>query len=779
MGNVDSELIPIDKLSDRELNIILKKHNISLKLSEARIIVKKLKRNPTLTELHIFNIEWSEHCSYKSSRETLKLLPTDGPNVIQGPKEDAGIIELGIANNKKYGVVIAHESHNHPSQIVPYEGAATGIGGIFRDVLCMGAKVVATADPLRFGNHNGRFKDRTKYIANAVVDGIAGYGNPLGIPNIAGDMYFNESFDDNCLVNVVCLGVIDESEIIHSAAPDNAVDYDIVIVGKATDISGFGGAAFASLILDDEDKEQNKGAVQVPDPFLKNVLTRATYKVFEEVRKNNIPVGFKDMGAGGIMCASSELCSSGGYGCEIDLDKVHVSMKDLPPYVIACSETQERFTWIIPKSFTKRVLEIYNEEFELPNVAEGACAKLIGRVIKDKDFIVKHDGKIVCNAPIEEVTEGIKYSRESAVPKTEFKEPILDEPKDYNEIFLKVLKHPNVASKKDIFYHYDTEVLGNAVIRSGEADAGVINPIHDTTLGIALSTDSNPRYARISPYKGAVNAVAESMRNVAAVGAVPSGMTDCLNYGNPEKPEHFWQFQQGVKGVADAAKNLYLKGHKCAVPVVSGNVSFYNESATGNSVDPSAVIACVGTMNDYSKAITMKLKEKGSELFMVGERKNELGGSVYYQLFDELGKNVPEIDFKNERNIIYAVIDSIDRSLLLSCHDISDGGFAAAISEMILGGHADGKIGAMIELKSDLRPDKLLFSESSGFIFEVSRDKIDEVKSIFEKYSVDLIRIGKTGGDNLIIKHTKHEIINISNDKIRHAWSNGLKEALE
>ena len=324
MGGVDAKLIDIEAMSDSELQDFLKKNAISLKSDEAKRIVDLIGRNPTITELHIFNIQWSEHSSYKSSRAVLKMLPTQAPNVILGPVEDSGIIELGKINKEKYGIVVSMESHNHPSQIVPYEGAATGVGGILRDVLCMGSKILATADSLRFGDPNGKNKNKTKYIANEVINGIAGYGNAVGIPNLAGDIYFNETFDDNCLVNVVCLGIIKEKDIIHSYAPKNAVNHDIIIVGKPTDNSGFGGAAFASLILDEEEQEYNKGAVHVPDPFLKNVLIRATYEVFKQAKKQNVKLGFKDMGAGGTMCASSELCSDADFGAEIDLDKVNV-----------------------------------------------------------------------------------------------------------------------------------------------------------------------------------------------------------------------------------------------------------------------------------------------------------------------------------------------------------------------------------------------------------------------------------------------------------------------
>ena len=781
MSDVEVETVNISSMSDPEIQEFIKKNLLALKVSECKEIVKLIGRNPSLTELHMFNIQWSEHCSYKSSREVLKLLPTEGPTVIQGPKEDAGIIKFANFEGSQYGIVIAHESHNHPSQVVPYEGAATGVGGIIRDVLCMGARIIATADPLRFGDPKGKKGNYVKYVANEVVNGIAGYGNPLGIPNIAGDVYFNDSFDDNCLVNVVSLGLIKEDEIIHSSAPENAEGYDIIVAGKATDNSGFGGAAFASVILDEDEEEYNKGAVQVPDPFLKNIVIRATEAVFKVARKKGIKLGFKDMGAGGIMCASSELCDSAGYGAKINVDNIHISMNDLPPYVVACGETQERFTWISPKEFTPTILKIYNEDFELPMVAKGAQAKIIGEVTKDTDYILKHNGKIVCNVPINVLTEGIRYKRDRNKMKRNFKEPILKEPSDYNSTALQVLNHPNVASKAIIYKHYDTEVEGLAVIRSGEADAGVQAPIPGCKAALALSVDSNPKYSRIDPYMGGVNAVAEAMRNVAAVGAVPYGMTDCLNFGNPEVPEAFDDFFDSVRGIADAASKIRWKGDgKSPVPFVSGNVSFYNESAAGKQVDPSPVIACLGYIEDYTKAITMKIKEEGSKLFLVGSRKDELGGSVYYDVNKEVGANVPKVNFEKEEKRIYAIIDCINQGLLLSCHDISDGGILVSLSEMILGGEADGKIGASVNLDfTDLATSKSLFSESSGFVFEVKEENVAKVKSIFEEYKLNLKDIGKTGGNKLNITKQDKEIINLSIEDIKKAWTSGVVEAMK
>ena len=791
--NINKEnLVDIKQMPDSELLAFMKKNSISLKVDEARLVTEKLRRNPTLTELHIFNTEWSEHASYKSSREVLKQLPTEGKNVILGPSEDSGIIELGVHNGEKYGIVISHESHNHPSQVVPYEGAATGIGGILRDVLCMGARIIATADPLRFGNpfsRDNKIRNRTRYIANAVIDGIAGYGNPVGIPNIAGDIYFNDSFEDNCLVNVVCLGLVKEKNIIHSYAPKNSEGYDIIVVGKATDNSGFGGSAFASLVLDEDDAEANKGAVQVPDPFLKNMLIRATGAVFEQVRKKNISVGFKDMGAGGIMCATSELASAGGVGADINLDNIHVSMKNLPPYIIACSETQERFAWIVPPDFTPTVLRIYNEDFELPNVSEGARASVVGRITKEKDYVLRHNGKIVCNAPVDEVTSGIKYEREAKEPKTNFTEPKMDEPKDYNSVLLKLLSHPNICSRRKVYEHYDTNVLGNTVIAPGCADAGLLAPIRGSSLGIALSVDANPRYSRISPYWGAVNAVCESMRNVAAIGAVPSALTDCLNFGNPEVPEAFWQFSESVKGISDAASKLCYKplldnGEKQPVPIISGNVSFYNENAKGKAVDPSPVIACIGVMEDYSRHATTAFKRNnGSVVYLLGQRRDELGGSAYYELFDKLGANVPKPDFEKQRAMIYSVIEAVNKGILLSCHDISEGGIAACLAEMAIlsntGCEIDiSVIGAASEPEAGLRDDKLLFSESPGFVAEVNEKNKQRFEKLLVSQGVDFYVIGKTSGNNLVVKNDDKELVNLSVDEMKQKWEAGLVDAL-
>lgn len=784
-------ILEINKLNDEDLKRELLKNGISLTVEEAKRVVKILKRNPTLVELHLFNSEWSEHCSYKSSKSTLEeFLPTAGPNVIQGPEEDAGIIELVTINGQRYGLVIAHESHNHPSQVLPVEGAATGIGGVVRDVDCMGARVVAVADPLRFGDPLGKNGARTKWIANGVVTGIWEYANALGVPNMGGDTCFNSSFDDNCLVNVVALGVIKETDIVHSAVPKEAASqsYDLILVGKPTDNSGFGGATFASKLLDEEQEEESKGAVQVPDPFLKNVLLmrKANEEVLTMARENGYSIGFKDLGAAGIVCASSELCASGGFGADINLDDVPVAMNNLLPEVIGCAETQERYILAVPSLFTKEVLKIYNQNWDLPDIYEGACAQIIGQAKVEKRYILRHKKEVVCDCPIDEVVKGIRYKRVAKPLIWKEKEPEFEQPTDLKEVLLKVLASPNVASKECIYRFYDTEVQGNTVIRPGEADASLIAPLEEigSKVGVALSCDGNPFYGRIDPYWGGATAVAEAMRNVAAVGAVPSGLTDCLNYGNPEKEEVFYQFREGVRGIADAAKNIWLKGHpRAPVPVVSGNVSFYNESSAGKSIDPSPIIACVGIIDDYSKAITLQLKRPESLIFLVGERKDELGGSEYYQQFlGVLGRNVPQIDFEFERRAIYAVLDTISSSLVLSCHDISNGGLVVTLVEMILGGRAGGRLGATVDLSevsSDLRNDKKLFSESSGFILEVDPSLRSKFEEIFNNYQIKPYLLGKVIKQPfLVIKDRDKELIRVDVKDLAKVWLSGTKEVM-
>ncbi|MEA3399668.1 MAG: phosphoribosylformylglycinamidine synthase subunit PurL [Armatimonadota bacterium] len=787
---LDERQIAVRDMDDEQLRGVLDEHGVGLTVSEVRRIAELIGRDPTLVELHIFNVEWSEHCSYKSSRASLRLLPTEAPNVMLGPQEDAGIVFFTEHEGRDWGIVIAHESHNHPSQILPNEGAATGIGGIVRDVDCMGARVFGTADPLRFGEPDGEHADRTRWIVRGVVDGIWQYGNALGVPNLAGDIYFDETFDDNCLVNVVAVGLVAEDEIIHSAVPPQAHDeqYVLLLVGKPTDDSGFGGSAFASKILDEEEQAEDRGAVQVPDPFLKNVLAmrKANEAVRERARERGITIGMKDIGGGGLACGSSEITAAGdGFGVDIDLEQVHVGLEGLLPETIMCAETQERYVLAVPADFVDEVLEIYNADWDLPNVYEGACARVIGRVTEDGMYTVRFGDAIVTQAPVEVITSGISYDREEQPQEWTEEEPQFDQPADLGEALLTVLGSRNVCSREYVYRAYDVEVQGNAVLRPGEAGAGVCRPLEGCDAAVALSVDGNPRYGRIDPYWGGANAVAEAMRNVAAVGAVPQALTDCLNFGNPEKPEQFWQFRQGVRGVADAAANLWLKGHEgTPVPVISGNVSFYNESATGSSVAPSPIIACLGVMDDYSKAATAQLKRPGDAIYLLGAREDELGGSAYYDALGlGLGATVPRVDWAGERARIYAVTDAIDDGLVAACQDISDGGLAVALAEMIMGPSGRGNMGADADIApalNGLRPDRALFTESSGFVVEVRAGEEERFEALCADRGVEPIWLGEANdGAELKIGCGGEDLMRLSAERMAEEWTSGLARLLQ
>jgi phosphoribosylformylglycinamidine synthase II len=808
------DLPDFEKLSDKDLKKILRENQISLTVEEARKVEKTLRRPPTVTEAILWGIQGSEHCSYRSSKKYLKTLPTSAPNVILGPGEDAGIVELAKVKEDRYGIVVSHESHNHPSQIVPFEGAATGIGGCVRDVVCMGAKVIACMDPLRFGQLD---KNESRRVADGVVSGIAGYGNPIGVANLGGDAYFNSGFNDNCLVNVVTFGLIKESQIIHSYVPTRAAkeNWDIIIVGKPTDLSGMGGAAFASGILEESEKEKNKGAVQEPNPFLKRHLLVSTYDLFKILQKAGElkNVSFKDMGAGGITCSTVEQVAKARLGAEIDLGKVNVAIEDLPPSVIACAETQERFTWMCHPSLTRKILDHYNVKWDLPSVAENARACLIGKV-KQGNFVLTYRGEQYVNACSTDITEGLQYDRDYKEIKTVIVEPELPEPKDYGKELLKLLASENIASRRPIFERYDKQVQGFTVIEAGEADAGVMCPLIDEPIdeqtkriGVAFAADGNPRYAQISPYYGAASAVVESMRNVAAVGAYPLAITDCLNYGNPEKADQMWELKEGIRGIADACNGVKLKEHReSPTPVISGNVSLYNESKNGH-VPPSAIISCIGKIADYRKAVTMRLKKAGNKLYLLGARKDELGGSEYYRLKGYLGAKVPKPDFRQAMAEIYAVTDAVAEELVESAHDISEGGLAVTIAEMAFGGRADGKIGVLVDLSMvpsecghshgcsscggacELADYKKLFSETGGFVVEVKADNAAKFERICEKNGLKAYEIGVTtmrerivftrrAKSNCIGAGNSEKIIDLNLKKAAEIWYNSLRDKI-
>ncbi|MBT3947594.1 MAG: phosphoribosylformylglycinamidine synthase subunit PurL, partial [Candidatus Marinimicrobia bacterium] len=470
-----TETVDFVQLKPEAIRAKLVELNIPLTPDEAiKIQNEMLGRAPSLAELILFSIQGSEHCSYKSSRNHLKQFTTEGPDVVLGAKEDAGVVAVATDNDgHRWCIVMSHESHNHPSQIVPYEGAATGVGGNVRDVLCMGAEVIACTDSFRFGDIKN---NKTKWIHDGVVAGIAGYGNPLGIPNIGGDLYYHEGYNENCLVTLVTLGIVREDHILHSYAPKNADNYDLILLGKPTDNSGFGGASFASLELEEEKKEQNKGAVQEPNAFLERHLLKSSYALFDILKEKGLinNIGFKDLGAGGVACASVELAETSGYGAEVWMDKIHIGMDGLHPSVYLCSETQERFMWVCSPEVTPAILDHYNNVFDLPGVSEGACASVVGKIRNDGQYIVHNGDEEIVNAKAKEVTEGFLYDRPYEARENNYIEPDIPEPLDYNQSLLDVLSHENMASRELIFEQYDKQVQGRIYTETGLADSGVM-----------------------------------------------------------------------------------------------------------------------------------------------------------------------------------------------------------------------------------------------------------------------------------------------------------------
>jgi len=784
--------VVVGDYDDAGLTAYLREHGLTLAPSEARKVADLLGRDPTLTEMTLFDTMWSEHCSYKSSRPHLKAhLPTTGKNVVVGPVEDAGVVDFGEIDGKKYGIIFAHESHNHPSQVMPVEGAATGIGGIVRDVYCMGGEVIATLDPLRFGWPAPESIDDDEAahrvdIARQVVDGIWQYGNAIGVPNLGGDVYFHHSFNENCLVNVVAVGLVEHDHITHSAVPAAAAaePYDLILVGKPTDWSGMGGAAFASATLDAEQAMENKGSVQTPDPFLKRILTVANAAVLQMARDEGVTIGFKDLGAGGVSCVTSELADAGGFGCDVDVQLVH-QIADLPARVCACSETQERYGLAVPARLTSMVLKIYNEDFALPRLYEGASARRIGKVTKERQYILRWGERILADAPIDTITEGIAYDRPTAPPERPLvtaEERLPEAPlAELEAEWLGLMQHPNIASREYIYRHYDPEVQAGTILRPGEADAGVVAPVAGSRRAVALSADGNPLLGLAEPWTAGASAVLEACRNVACVGGEPAAVTDCLNFGNPEVPYSFWQFTESVRGVGDACRGVgcYAKPN-APLPVISGNVSFYNQSSTGRSVAPSPIVACVGIVEDYTACRSQRFKDTGDVILLIGTRRPEMLGSLYCDAGYSAGRPaVPEIDFDAARCEIRGVIELVQAKVATAAHDISDGGLAVCLSEMAMGLEAGRCRGANIRLpqgSGNQTCREFLFGETGGFLVTVKADDAVVAADILDRVGADWWTLGEVTAENILHVRGWHDedLVRIDIEAMTRAWQTAL-----
>ncbi len=725
---------------------IVAEHGLSL--DEYARIQELLDRDPNLVELGIFSAMWSEHCSYKSSRPHLKTLPTEGPRVIQGPGENAGVMDIGDG----LAAVFKIESHNHPSFIEPYQGAATGVGGIMRDIFTMGARPIASLNSLRFGDPD---HEKTRYLLNGVVRGIADYGNCMGVPMVGGDIYFDACYNGNILVNAFCLGLAKADRIFLGSA--SGVGNPLLYVGSKTGRDGIHGASMASAEFDDA-TEEKRPTVQVGDPFTEKLLLEACL----EIMKEDWVVGVQDMGAAGLSSSSFEMAERAGLGMELDIDAVPRREEGMNAYEIMLSESQERMLFVVEKGKEEEALAIFRK-WDL-DVA------VIGRVTDDGIFRAKENGVVVVDLPIETVVTGaLKCDRPTQKPAYLTEMGTLDlssreVPADCGDALKQLLGSPTIASKQFVYEQYDHMVRLNTLVLPG-SDAAVLR-VPDTNKALALSVDCNPRYGYLDPYLGAQIAVAEACRNVVCSGAEPIGVTNCLNFGNPENPEIMWQFQEAVRGLGDLCRFM-------DIPVVSGNVSLYNETK-GEAIYPTPTIAVVGLMEDLSLRCTQDFKQEGHVIALLGSTLEELGGSEYQKLFwNECRGKSPQLDPKTEQSVHRLCLELIRKQLIQSAHDCSEGGLAVALVESCITGPKT--FGAAIELNGDLRADALLFGESqSRIVISFPEDARHEIEALAKKTGVPFSVLGSMGGQEFQIKINQKEFINQNILALEDIWKNSL-----
>lgn len=766
----------IHDAKDDDLKRISELMGLSLNIEEMRTIKRyfQLKRRaPTDVELQSIAQAWSEHCCYKSSKKILQkyIFGIDAPQSILAVKEDAGVVEF----DAEHAYVLAFESHNHPSAIEPYGGAATGIGGIVRDVICMGAQPIALIDPLFFGPLDYSYEKlpaevkHPKFLFDGVVAGISDYGNRIGIPTCAGMVYFDDGYVGNCVVNVGCVGIMKKSDLSRSIAREGEV---LVLVGGKTGRDGIHGVTFASVELTGE--EEFRSAVQVGDPITKEPLMHA---ILESNEKKLIS-GMKDLGGGGLSCAVSEMCHAGGCGAEIHLDRVKLKEEGLSAWEIWVSESQERFLIGTLEAKVDELLAIFNkwdvdavilgQTFKTRSSEEKASPKKL-KIIYRGENIFELDTDFLVSCPLYERTMEIKACDEA--------EPLMGAPDDYNGTLIQLLAAPNITSREGIIRQYDHEVRASTVIKPMQGiigkethgDAAVIKPLEESYMGLAITSDVNPSYCKINPFWGAASAIDEICRNLTAVGAVPQSFADCLNFGNPEKPDRMGDFYECCRGLGHMASSL-------GVPFVSGNVSLYNESAAMNdSIPPTPAILGIGVCEDIRECVTVDLKEAGNLLYLIGDTKKELGGSEYYKLRGVEGGLVPRTDPKVLKRSMVALLDTMKAGLVASCHDLSEGGLAVAVCEMSMGGDS----GVYIDIGAvnpELRGDYKLFSESNTrWVVEVPRAEEGRFEALMATHDVCIIEIGTVIKDKRVsISDNGTELVDISIDAVRAAWGNHL-----
>ncbi|MGE5275627.1 MAG: phosphoribosylformylglycinamidine synthase subunit PurL [Acidobacteriota bacterium] len=725
----------------------IREHNLSE--AEYRRILEILEREPNLLELGIFSAMWSEHCSYKSSRVHLKTFPTAGPRVLQGPGENAGVVDIGDG----LAVAFKMESHNHPSYIEPYQGAATGVGGILRDIFTMGARPIASLDSLRFGALSA---PRMKHLVDGVVRGIAGYGNCIGIPTVGGETTFHPAYNENILVNVMNVGLLPKDKIFRGRAEGSG--NPVVYVGSKTGRDGIHGATMASEEFAGGEAQQKRPTVQVGDPFTEKLLMEACLELFE----TDAVVGIQDMGAAGLTSSSFEMAGRAGSGVEIDLSKVPVREEGMTPYEIMLSESQERMLLVARRDRLEEVLAVFHK-WELDAVE-------IGKVTSSGRVVLFFEGEIVADLPAAPLSDQAPiYDRPRAAvpPAPPPRWPGEPEPSDYADCLRRILASPNVAEKSWIWTQYDHMVGTNTVERPG-GDAALVR-VKGTTKALALKSDANPFFCALDPYRGGALAVAEAARSVACVGARPLAITDCLNFGSPEKPEVMAQFEAAVRGIADACRAL-------EIPVVSGNVSFYNET-DGRAILPTPTVGMVGLLEDVEKRLKLRFRRDGDIVALLGESRDELGGSEFLRTIRGRDEGpCPEVDLAAERRLVDLLAAVAQMSVLDSAHDVSDGGLAVALAECAM----KGGIGAEITLEAGLRLSALLFGESAGrAVITFAPEGQAAVEAAAKKAGVPLRRIGRVGGKRLKISAGDRVLIDEPVETLAQLWKTAFAHAME
>ena len=739
-------------VSEPEVTLELAKEH-GLNEEEFEMIIGFLGRTPTFSELGVYSVMWSEHCSYKNSILEIKKLPSSGPQLlVDAGEENAGLVDIGDGLACAFKI----ESHNHPSAIEPYQGAATGVGGIHRDIFTMGARPVASLNSLRFGSME---EPRVRYLLDGVVRGISDYGNSFGVPVVGGEVVFDEAYEGNPLVNAMSIGIVKVGETASAIA--QGIGNPVIIVGASTGRDGIHGATFASEEISEE-SEAKRPSVQVGDPFTEKLLLEASL----EVLKTGAVVGMQDMGAAGIACSSSEMAAKGGEGMRLDLDKVPMREDGMTAYELLLSESQERMLVVAKKGSEQDVIDVY-EKWDLNAV-------VIGEVVEGKNVTYVKDGEVKADIPADSLVLGggaPQYVREASRPAylddvQGFDFKVLTHPKNQNDTLKRLLGSPNIASKRWVHEQYDTMVRTNTVNAPGASDSGVIR-LKGTNKGLAVKTDCNGRYVYLNPRRGGQIAVAEAARNVVCSGAKPVAITNCLNFGNPYKPEVFWTFREAVGGMGDACRVLNT-------PVTGGNVSLYNENPSG-AIFPTPVVGMLGVVEDIEKHVmTPGFKQRHDIVYYIGADRKGLGGTEYLKTIHGLtAGDAPELNLNYELKLQKCLLDAIKNGMVNAAHDISDGGLAVTLAEMAI----FSGIGANLSLKN-LRGayTEVLYSEAqSGVVVTVPKEDARALERYFSKSDIFFDELGSVGGSKLIID----EFIEQSVAELKEVYESAIPKAMD